>query len=561
MKLVKSISIAGGFLGTLLAGVVLGHHMPTELFEFDPDWRRSAILGFLGFAFLGAFLIKILREENPRSLLDPRQCLRAANLPVYGAALIGALGVYSSLAPMMQPNPLTSADIAPLEAKLDRAIDQLETQFRSQAESSPGIPPPSEESIVAATSAGGAVLRSDRPQDAPAQALLRDGHIHEAVDALIQVAQADTRLAAERLREAGALALPLDVERALLAYSEAAKLEPDDFWTLIQIARLRMRMGAMAQAQAAAESAAKVAKGDWELGVAQAELGDLRLQQGFIDAALAAYLESLARTEELARAEPQALRFQRAISISHERIGEVRVLQGRLEQARNAYVASLEVRESIAAATPLDPRAQRDLWVIRNLIGDVLLQQDRVEEAETAFEAGLALAASIADGAPDKTEARRDLAISHDWIGDLRLRQGRLEDSMAAYKAGLGIAEGLARDDPRNAEAQRDLAVSYTRIGGLWQRMGRIGDAVNAFEAGLSITEGLAFADKDNAVAQRDPMESHLQLARAGTRRNLHMRTALEIALSLKNDGRLAPRDAEIIDVLQAQLGIAMMID
>ena len=85
--------------------------------------------------------------------------------------------------------------------------------------------------------------------------------------------------------------------------------------------------------------------------------------------------------------------------------------------------------------------------------------------------------------------------------------QGELGAALAAYRAGMAIRERLAAADPGNAEWQRDLIVSCVKL------------------------------------AEAEPATAPLSLGRA-----------LAVARALSEVGRLAPRDAWMLDELERRL-------
>jgi hypothetical protein len=62
-----------------------------------------------------------------------------------------------------------------------------------------------------------------------------------------------------------------------------------------------------------------------------------------------------------ADAAPEDFQRQRDLSVSHDRIGDVRVAQGDLPQALAAFQAGLAIREKLATADPGNAQWQRDL--------------------------------------------------------------------------------------------------------------------------------------------------------------------------------------------------------
>ncbi|MFM7688410.1 MAG: tetratricopeptide repeat protein, partial [Alphaproteobacteria bacterium] len=140
-------------------------------------------------------------------------------------------------------------------------------------------------------------------------------------------------------------------------------------------------------------------------------------------------------------------------------------------------------------------------------------------------------------------------------IGDILRAQGNLAGALAAYQRGMDIAERLAASDPSNTEWQRDLSVSHEKIGEILQAQGDLAGALAAYQRGIDIAERLAASDPSNTGWQRDLVVALYRLAAAApesARGNLTR--ALAIATSLAETGRLAPRDAWMIEDLTERL-------
>ena len=78
--------------------------------------------------------------------------------------------------------------------------------------------------------------------------------------------------------------------------------------------------------------------------------------------------------------------------------------------------------------------------------------------------------------------------------------------------------------------------------------------ALAAYRRSLALRETLAARDPSNAEWQRDRIVSYVRL-RVATGEREWVLKALQLAQSLQQDGRLAPRDARMIDILKELAG------
>ncbi|MBV8871010.1 MAG: hypothetical protein JOY65_16600, partial [Acetobacteraceae bacterium] len=176
-------------------------------------------------------------------------------------------------------------------------------------------------------------------------------------------------------------------------------------------------------------------------------LGDLWRTVGRLDPALRAYTEA----SQAARRTGE----ERDLAVSHNRAGDVRVAQGDLAGALAAYAAAQAIAEALAARDPANAQWQRDLSVSHERTGDVKVAQGDLAGALDAYAAAQAICEALPARDPANSEWQRDLSVSHNKAGDVKRAQGDLAGALDAYAAAQAICEALAARDPANAEWQR----------------------------------------------------------------------------------------------------------
>ncbi len=323
---------------------------------------------------------------------------------------------------------------------------------------------------------------------------------------------------AEDARRRGALLRLSNVKDALEAYREAAALDPADVWTWINIATLAQQTGTLAlagQATAKAFELAASMAGDGDLGrlrnlaVSHGSIGDVKVAQGDLPGALAAFEEAMAISRRLAQSDPGNAEWQRDLSVSHNRIGEVKVARGDLDGALAAFEDGMSISRRLAQTDPANDGWQRDLAVSHNRIGEVKVARGDLDGALAAFEDGMSISRRLAQTDPGNAEWQRDLSVSHNKIGDAKVAQGDLPGALAAIEDAMAIRRRLAQTDPGNAEWQRDLSVSHNKIGDAKVAQGDLPGALAAIEDAMAIRRRLAQTDPGNAGWQRDLSVSH----------------------------------------------------
>jgi tetratricopeptide (TPR) repeat protein len=172
----------------------------------------------------------------------------------------------------------------------------------------------------------GAVVRLVTDTAKAAERATRDiarGDVSGGFDILAKEARAAEAEAANKWRRLGALAVGVDTARARAAYEEAFRLQPEDFWTCVELARLRRKAGDLAASRQAAEAAERAARTDRERSVADDEIGDVLVKAGDLSGAKARFEASLEVMERLAAANPGSAEAQRDVWVSLWRLANM----------------------------------------------------------------------------------------------------------------------------------------------------------------------------------------------------------------------------------------------
>lgn len=217
------------------------------------------------------------------------------------------------------------------------------------------------------------LARADDPALRQAAVLEVRGDEEGAYNQLVAIAETGSRHAADRFRQAGALAALTSIDRAISAYSRAADLDPVHFWTWIELARLNRAKGSLPEAWRCANRAMQVADNERGPMLAGIELGDIAVEMGNLTEAKAHYAEGHAICSRLALLFPCYSDLQRNLSVSHDKLGDVAVGMGNLNEAKVHYADGLSIRSRLAATTPSNVEWQRDLSVSHNRHGDMMV--------------------------------------------------------------------------------------------------------------------------------------------------------------------------------------------
>ncbi|HKI03328.1 MAG TPA: hypothetical protein VKK31_15220 [Thermoanaerobaculia bacterium] len=150
----------------------------------------------------------------------------------------------------------------------------------------------------------------------------------------------------------------------------------------------------------------------------------------------------------------------------------------------------------------------------------------------------------------------RERSAAGTEFGDVLVASGDLTAARVRFEESLKIDERLAAANPSSADAQRDLSVSLNKLGDVLVASGDLSRARARFDESLKIDERMAAANPTSAEALRDLILDHIRLGSLPGG-EIHWSEALRIALDLQSQGRLAPRDAWMIEDLRQQVAAA----
>ncbi|WP_202297501.1 caspase family protein [Mesorhizobium sp. 131-2-1] len=241
-----------------------------------------------------------------------------------------------------------------------------------------------------------------------------------------------------------------------------------------------------------------------DLAVSHTKLGNVRMTQGNLPAALENYQTARTMLSELTAADPGQLEWFGDLAMNDDKIGNVLVTQGNLAGAARAYQESLSIKKELAGHEPERDDLQRELTITYDEIASLARAAGRLDDAQTAYEESLRIRLALAAKDPDDAERQRDVSVSHDTIGDLKRERDDPAGALAAYRDSLDIVERLASRDPDNTELQRDLSVGNTKVGNALKDQDNWPAALSSYRQALSQAQALADSDPDNTDWQRD---------------------------------------------------------
>ena len=336
--------------------------------------------------------------------------------------------------------------------------------------------------------------------------------------------------------------------------------------------------------------------------VAEDKISEVLVARGDLGGAASASRSALEIKRKLLAPDGSEAQALRDLTITYDALGDVLKLAGDFNGALEAYDASLDIRNDLVARDGDNPERRRDLWVSHDNIGNMQRELSDPVAAQASFEAGREQIMALIARDPQNTELVRDLSVTESKIGNVRRDQSDLAGARTHFAATLDIVRDLTALDPSNATWRRDLSVALEKVADLdqlngdtaaalksfeeslvimrslaasdptnanWQRdlsitLGETGNlrlaskdvqgAGDALTESLSIRQRLAESDPANALWQRDLVIAYADYAQVAKRPVAVLQQALDLALSLQEEGRLGERYGFMIDVLHKRL-------
>ena len=157
---------------------------------------------------------------------------------------------------------------------------------------------------------------------------------------------------------------------------------------------------------------------------------------------------------------PQTLRD---LSLSLDEIGHIHEIAGEMDAAKAAYEESLTIDRGLAKMVGETPQTLGDLTISLIRVGGVYEALGKADFAKTAYDEALAIQRSLV-AIGESPQTLRDLSVSLDRVGRIHEAAGDASTAKAAYEESLTIARRLKEMIGETPQTQHDLTVSLDRL-------------------------------------------------------------------------------------------------
>ncbi len=244
------------------------------------------------------------------------------------------------------------------------------------------------------------------------------------------------------------------------------------------------------------------------------QIGDVRVDQGDLDAALEAYRDSLELARILVERIPDRPTWLKALGAAHFGIGYVHWRQNQLTEAEAHFQEYLEAAKSMVSVDPDNPEWQLELAYARSNIGSVLQANGRLDEALAELQESLRTRRKLLEREPANSDYVLGLAVAHNKVGSVLESKGRLHQALLHYREDLDLKQHLITKDPSNTYWKRLIATSHNFIGATLEAMDRLEEALEHHQRALEIASELVSTDPTNLRWRRDLATHKVRLAR-----------------------------------------------
>jgi serine/threonine-protein kinase len=234
------------------------------------------------------------------------------------------------------------------------------------------------------------------------------------------------------------------------------------------------------------------------------QIGEVRRDQGNLEAALEAFRESLAMATSLAARDPLNGAWQKDLGAAHFWVGIVHWERSDIEGALEEFQAYKNISEALVAREPESDEWQLELAYGHTNIGNVYEARGDLEAAIDEYRAALAIKETLAGRDPDDADRQLSLTVTQEDIGGLLRDVGRLEEAEEHFRRSISIKRALVDREPRDINRLEDLGVGLHMLGILFEAKGDVDGALEQYLEDLEIGERLAARDPSNSRWKRE---------------------------------------------------------
>ena len=244
------------------------------------------------------------------------------------------------------------------------------------------------------------------------------------------------------------------------------------------------------------------------------KIGSVRLDQGHLPAAMAAYQAALTIAAKLAKAAPEDTERQLMYAEIWAFIGMNHWRQGQLDAAQQAFASAQSILQRARLHAPNDTQLKFQMETIDNNIGHVFEAHGRLDDATTQYREMLAIMTQLTVAQPTNTDWAAELGKAHNNLGRMALLRGDLATAATQYAADDMIESELAGRDPKDNNQRDNMLTVRAILGRTLALTGDIGTGMRDLQQAVDIATQLKTIDPSNTDFEEHAALYATQLSR-----------------------------------------------
>jgi len=191
-------------------------------------------------------------------------------------------------------------------------------------------------------------------------------------------------------------------------------------------------------------------------------IGLVYWQRGELQAAGDEFQQVIPIVDRVVKQDPDNPEWLAEQGYAYTNLARVLELQGQLERSLDLYLEIASIDDRLLKMEPGNVDYRLEVGFAHNNIGKVVQSLGRLDEARRHFEADLEIKQAVSNSDPGQNVWRAYLATSQQYLGRNALARGDYGVARQAFSSAIGIVKSLYQLDPGNVEWRERLA-TYDR--------------------------------------------------------------------------------------------------
>jgi tetratricopeptide (TPR) repeat protein len=200
-------------------------------------------------------------------------------------------------------------------------------------------------------------------------------------------------------------------------------------------------------------------------------------------------------------------------AMAFNQLGQVRIDQGNLAAAMKLFEQSLDLTASAVRQEPRNDNAKFALALSHFWVGNDYRLRNDIPHAMPHIREYLAITKELASRHRGEDKYELEESYAHSLLGLLYEAQGDPRAARSEYETTLAIKRGHALRHPNDDEAKEDVARTVNKLGFVLQKLGAFGAARHQFESEVDIREELLLRNPKQMLWRDELAASHSFLA------------------------------------------------